>query len=150
MIYDLIDNKHFYFKQDEAIYKALTFAGDFDLSQADGRYEIDGDNLFALVMTYNTKDGQDGLFEAHKDYIDVQLILDGQELLNVVVEDNLKVDQSYCAEDDVILFNPPDKFSSMLLLPGIFTVLYPQDIHRPGRCLDGVKKVRKMVLKVRV
>lgn len=36
----------------------------------DGRYELDGDSVFALVQSYHTKDISEGLIEAHQLYAD--------------------------------------------------------------------------------
>ena len=40
-------------------------------------------------------------------------------------------------------------YSSVVLRPGRFALLYPQDVHRPARALAGSQKVRKLVLKAR-
>ena len=50
----------------------------------------------------------------------------------------------------LLCLSPPEQFTSMLLEPGNFAVLYPDDIHRPGRMIGEPRQVRKMVLKVRV
>ena len=150
MIYDTFDHLDIYFKSDEPLYKALVFARDFDVNQPDARYDIQGDDMFALVMGYQTKAREESKFEAHKNYIDVQLLLEGREFLDVSLQVDLKVDQPYSQENDVVLFKPPQHYCRLGLQPGRFALLYPHDIHRPCCELDGAEQVRKMVVKIRV
>lgn len=149
MIYDVFANVKLYFSKKEALSKAIDFAVHFDRSQPDGRYEIDGDKIYALVMTYSTKSAEEAKFEAHKKYIDVQLLLDGIEFLDVTQDRNLDVEMAYSDEKDAALFKAPAEMTSVLLEPGNFAVLYPDDIHRPCRKVKDAKQVRKMVIKVR-
>ena len=150
MICAKFDNRDLHFNGNDIVSKALDFAADFDLSTPDGRHEIDGDNIFAMTAAYNTKDANDLKFEAHKKYIDIQLLLGGREFLDVSLDGQLDIDTPYSDENDAMLFGPPNRFTSVLLEPGNFVVLYPDDIHRPGRMIEEPKKVRKMVIKVRI
>lgn len=150
MIYDTLKNSDLYFDKADPLHKALSFVSGFDLSQPDGRYDIDGDNIYALVMTYDTKSAEALKFEAHKNYIDIQLLLEGSEFMDISLHENCQVDTPYSEQDDVMFFRSPQNFTSVLLEPNNFAVLYPHDIHRPCRMLKKKKQVRKMVLKVRV
>jgi len=148
MIYDTFENMDLYFDKTAPLHRALSFAVGFDKSQPDGRYDIDGDNIYALVMSYDTKDGEEVKFESHKKYIDIQLLLEGVESLNVSLDKNLNIDTLYSEQNDVALFTPPKYFASVLLEPGNFAVLYPDDTHQPGCRVEDKKQVRKMVIKV--
>lgn len=67
MIIDKLANAHLYFGLGERINKALTYIKETDFSKMElGKYEIDGDNIFALVNEYKTKDQNEGKLEAHK------------------------------------------------------------------------------------
>ena len=46
----------------------------------DGRHEIDGDALFAIVSTCAGK-GRAARLEAHRNYIDVQYCLSGKDII---------------------------------------------------------------------
>lgn len=150
MIYDTFENAGLYFKANEPFRQALDFAASFDLSQPDGRYEIDGDNLFAIVMSYETKATEELKFEAHKKYADMQLLLHGEEFMDVSLSKDLPVEKTYSEEGDCALFKAPEAVSSVLLRPGYFAVAYPEYLHQPGRMVKAPSKVRKMVVKVRV
>ena len=150
MIYDKFKNIELYFDKGQQLRKAIDFALGFDKSQPDGRYEIDGDNIFAIVMTYETKPVEELKFEGHKKYIDIQLLLEGQEYMDVSLDKNLVVDTSYSKQNDVALFAQPQHYSSVLLKSGNFAIVFPDDLHQPGRMIKRAEQVRKMVIKVRV
>ena len=150
MIYDTFEKIDLYYDNANPLHMVLSYAAAFDKSKADGRYEIDSDNIYAIVMTYGTKDPDELKFESHKKYIDVQLMLEGQEFLDVALDENLDFHTSYSEQDDAALFRSPQHYTSVLLRPGNFTVLYPHDIHRPSRKIEKENQVRKMVIKVRV
>jgi YhcH/YjgK/YiaL family protein len=143
-------NLDLYLDKVKLLHKALGFAAGFEKSQPDGRYDIDGDDIYALVMTYHTKAAKELKFEAHKKYIDIQLLVEGREILDVSLGTNLEVEVPYSEQDDGVLYKSPKHFTSVLLEPGVFTILYPNDIHRPGRKLEKEIPVRKMVIKVRI
>ncbi len=150
MIYDTFENADNYFNVGEPLRKALDFAKSFDQSQPDGRYEIDGDNIFANVMSYTTKAAEELKFEGHKTHIDVQLLLEGEELMDVYLGRDLEVDTPYSEEGDAALFQAPELFSTVVLKPGRFAAVFPDDLHRPSRMVDDPQPIRKMVVKVRM
>ena len=59
---------------------------------AEGRYELDGENLFALVQTYETKDKDDARMEAHIKYADLQFMEEGEERIYVDFADELEME----------------------------------------------------------
>jgi YhcH/YjgK/YiaL family protein len=148
MIFDAIENKGIYFEKGTPVHEALCFAAAFDLSLPDGRYEFDGDELFVAVSSYETKAAEDLKFEGHREYIDVQLLLEGREFMDVSREKESVLDTPCSQEEDCALFKVPGNYSSVLLEPGIFAVVFPGDLHRPRRMVHGPEKVRKMVVKV--
>ena len=76
MIFDNIKNAETYFNLDEKIKKGLEFILNNDLTTFEnGKYEIDGDKVTANIQEYDTK--AEGLFEAHKNYIDIQYVISG-------------------------------------------------------------------------
>lgn len=150
MICDAIENEGLYFEKGTPLHEALCFAASFDQSLPDGRYEFDGDELFVTVSSYETKAAEDLKFEGHREYIDVQLLLEGREFMDVSRETESVLDTPYAQEGDCALFKVPGNYSSVLLESGIFAVVFPGELHRPGRMAHGPEKVRKMVVKVHV
>ena len=147
MIYDKLTNAALYASADTPLGKALEFAADFDPETPDGKIEIDGANMYAVLNTYNTNPAEDLSFEAHRKYIDVQLLLSGTEDVDVSQDlDDMEVIQAYSDESDAGLYDTPENWSTIVLSPGSFAVFYPDDAHRPGAG-DG-SSVRKLVVKI--
>ena len=84
---DSINRKTFaisYFRNKDRWDKAFRFMKDNDLNQLElKKFKIDGDNLFAVASEYQTCDEKDTRFEAHKNYIDLQYVADGRELMGI-------------------------------------------------------------------
>lgn len=116
---------------------------------ADGRHEIAGPSLSASFSTYQTKDPDETPFEAHRRYIDIQVVLGGCETLYWAPLPSLQAKGDYSEAKDVAFYEGPAGLA-VPLEPGWFTVLFPQDAHKPG-CLRGSpSQVRKLVVKVAV
>ena len=150
MIYDTFQNMNLYCHQDEALYRAICYARDCAPSLPEGIYEVEGRDIFARVVTYETAPARCGMFEGHRDYIDVQVLLSGREQIDVALaaEANLIPFEEYNPETDMVLFEVPNNFASINLIPGRFAVFYPDDVHRPGSELDGPICVKKICMKV--
>lgn len=118
--------------------------------QPAGRYDIDGDNCFALVQTYTSKPLAEVKFEAHRKYIDIQFVVAGREtMLWSPLRSLPVVTQSYVEERDVIFFAMPERPVPVHVRAGDFTVFFPEDGHAPCLQLDGPEKVFKVVIKLR-
>lgn len=118
---------------------------------SDGKYEILGNQIYALVSHYNSKLPQEARFETHRNYIDIQLVVSGSEFLEVRNAQGLSVSEPY--KPDIEFYSTPSARTchEMLLEPGVALILYPEDAHRPGIAIDGVPKpVHKLVVKVAV
>lgn len=150
MIYDIFDNAGQYFAESDPIYKAIKYVIDFDHTIPDGKYEVNGRELFAKVATYDTSPAEQRKFENHKDYIDVQIILSGKERMDVSIGQKLEPVGSYDEIDDVTKYMAPDSYTSVAMVPGMFVVFFPQDIHRPNCNLDETSRNRKICMKVRL
>lgn len=148
MIFDKFENAGKYTASYPALSSAISFAQQFDPNSPDGRYEIDGKNLFANVNSYKTQPAEEIPFEAHEKHVDVQILLKGTERIGVTQETNLVVNEPYCEEDDYGLFDDPGESSSVLIKPGYFLLLLPHDAHQPGVTNTEVQDIQKVVVKI--
>jgi biofilm protein TabA len=148
MIYDRLENLSLYFRPGTRLHQALVYASDAASTVADGRADVDGDQLYASVATYETATRAERRFEAHRKYIDVQVLLEGEEVIDVSLENDLCVLEAYDAARDVLFLEPPQRFACLAMRPGFFAVFYPHDVHRPGCRLQEKRRVRKIVMKV--
>ena len=114
-----------------------------------GRIEIDGDNVFLNRLAYET--GDPSIFEAHRAYIDVMYMVEGEETIYVKPTDKLQsITKEYDPEGDALLADFEKDATAVHLTAGSFIVLYPQDAHAPGCKYGESKNVKKIVGKVRL
>ena len=114
-----------------------------------GRNEIDGDDVYANVLEYDTVPAGEKELEAHRDYYDVQFVFSGEELLQYAPCAGLQTVQEYDEADDYCLLKTPEPVTSIALRAGELAVFAPEDAHKPGCSLNGCAHVRKIVVKVR-
>jgi biofilm protein TabA len=151
MIVDKIENAELYKGLSAGIDKGLELIKDASVAeQENGRYEVDGDDLYYMIQRYPTKNKEDSLFEAHKEHIDIQAIIDGEETIGYALTETLgQVVQPY--KPDVTKYADPPVFTEVKLAKGMFAILYPDDAHKP--CYDyreAKSNVHKVVVKVKV
>ena len=151
MIVDKIENAHLYSNLSERLAKALEILKDKGLAEKkEGRYEVEGDKLYYFVQRYQSRPLEEGKFEAHKKYIDIQFVASGQEALGYAPTEELKAQIDYAEDGDYRLYDVPDKFTAVRLTAGSFAILFSDDGHMPGSQSDGPCDVTKVVLKVKI
>lgn len=139
-------------KYPERIREALRFLATTDFSEyPDGRIDID-DGMYANLQRYMTRIPESGKPEAHRQYVDVQYVVEGEEELGwCPLHPNLRPVEPYNAERDLIFYQELVPGSVIPLHAGDFAVLYPQDVHRPCGSLNiEPTAVTKVVVKVAV
>ena len=116
-----------------------------------GRVVLDGDNVFMNMAAYETHGTDTAIFEAHKQYIDVMVMVDGEETIYVKETSALShVYQEYKPEVEALLADFDTDTTPVRLVPGSFVVLFPQDAHSPACHVDGPVNVKKIIGKVRI
>ncbi len=149
MILDYLKNASLYSSLAPRIEAAFHYLSTTDFTNvALGKYEIDGENLFAIVNEYETKDSHEAKLEAHRKYIDIHYILSGSEYMATTFLTDQVPTKEYDDQDDYMLFSCAS--TPQLLTPGMFALLYPHDIHLPGMHLTEKSFVRKVVVKIMV
>lgn len=148
MVIDKIENYRLYSKLTKRMTKGFEFITDTDLIALEsGKYQIDNDDIFAIVQEYDTKEEQDCVLEGHHKYIDIQYVIKGVEIMGftpltdqISIEENLEKDYTFYEGD-----------TSMLRVEeGIFTLFFPEDLHKPGVKSGKISKVKKVVVKVKI
>lgn len=151
MIIDKLENIDLYSGLGERFYKAFIFLKRSNFAEInDGRYEIDGENVFASVSRYQTKPIENGKWESHKKYIDVQFVARGKERIGYSNKSGMTIQQEYNEDNDVQFLEGNGDF--ITVSENTFVILFPSDIHMPSIAVeDNVKnKVIKVVVKVKV
>ncbi len=135
-----------------ALKKAVDFLRREDIDDlTDGRVEIDGDNVFAVVQRYVTARTDTVTFECHRKYIDVQFIVSGEEVIGWAPAERMTISRAHDAGKDICFGSvPAGKWTSLYLEAGQAAVFWPEDGHAPKLAGQAPSSVMKVVVKVAV
>lgn len=117
-----------------------------------GKYEILGNKVFAIVQDYTSKILAEGKFEAHKKYTDIQYIIKGEEQIGISDIENFTQATEYDSEKDIVFLNPKLGVSPEFihLKEKEFAIFTPNDAHMPSIAFGAPSYVRKVVVKAQV
>lgn len=105
---------------------------------------IDDKNLYVTQFNYQTKPDSECICEAHKLYVDIQLLLKGEERVGVTPAETMtltrQVDDFYAYEGVTL--------QEITLRPGYFVALFPGDAHKLQMAVGEPEDVTKVVFKV--
>ena len=118
------------------------------ISYEKGTHEIDGDRLFVNVAEYTTTTPDNRFWEAHRDYLDVHVMLKGKEQIDVNFIRNMEL-KEYVKKDDFLPMEG-EKNGSVVLREGDFLVCYPSDGHRTAVEAEGPETIKKAIFKVAI
>jgi biofilm protein TabA len=148
MIADLLTNIDRYTALGAGIARGLRFLAQTDLAGlAQGRHELDGQRLYALVNDYTPKPPGEGRWEAHRRYLDLQYVVSGVEHMGVARLDRLSAGD-YDADRDVLRLSGAGDY--LTFGAGQFMILWPDDAHMPGIDAGVPGPVRKVVVKIAI
>ncbi|HKN18386.1 MAG TPA: YhcH/YjgK/YiaL family protein [Dissulfurispiraceae bacterium] len=121
------------------------------LGFTDGKVEIDGENVFALVQSYETASGNIVKFEHHKKYIDIQHVLAGEEIIGWVPAEQMTITENYDTMRDIGFGTVErERMTPVYLKAGQLAVFFPDDAHAPRLAAHTPSSVLKIVIKVSV
>ncbi len=146
MILDKIENLHRYLNLHKGFGKAAEFLACKDLTTLSaGKHEIDGLNVYAMVSVGPGRKKDEAKLEAHKNYIDIQLILSGTDEMGWKPSGSCRFPSSdYDAESDIRFFSDePDAWFPVK--SGMFAIFFPDDAHLP---LISSGLIHKIVIKI--
>ncbi len=150
MIFDSLNNHALYHGLHPRFAQAFAFlerATKEDLPV--GRYEIDGDCLYASVQEYTSKLPSEARYEAHRRYIDIQYIQVGAERMDLSYPENTEIETPYIEEKDMTFFRDHNAPVQGIVHAGEFGIFFPTDVHKPGLCVDGQPApVKKILIKI--
>lgn len=118
----------------------------------DGVIQVQGDDIRVQISTYSTKAANEAVVESHRDFIDIQMILKGQETFRWWPARALTVTQPYDAVKDIIFYdNKVEPMAELNARPGVFAVFMPGDAHSTQNTPAGAaaQPGRKAVVKIR-
>lgn len=108
--------------------------------------KLEGDSLYATRFDYETLPRKDTFFEAHKRYLDVHVMVSGEERVELASPAGL---EQFDHSGDFYAFRGEPE-QSVIIRPGEFLVVFPDDAHRIKICVNEPEKVSKVVFKLLV
>jgi len=148
MIFDNLKNYKQY-KNLAELQKGFEFLINTDLKNLpDGRYEIEGDKIYANVQSLKTKNKEDKKWEVHRKYIDIQYVIKGYECMGIGVLDDFRIIKTPYDDAKDIEFLDGEKYSFINVEEGNFTVFYPNDVHAPMLSIDTPQDIKKVIVKI--
>jgi len=132
---------------------AFDYLKQFNPNTPDGKYEIEGKRLYAMVQRYDTAPEEAKAWEAHRVYADIQYIVAGREKILYAPVEELQSTAPYNEAKDVEKYTNEGvkNVSSSVVPAGFFAIYLPQDGHKPGVMAgQGAEPVVKVVIKVQI
>lgn len=149
MIKDRLEHATTYYGISERLKQGFEWLKNNDMvNMPDGKHIIAGEELFANVQSYDTKDNAP--FEGHRKYIDIQYMIKGTEKVGLTDYANCATTEKYNEEKDIEFLKANVAPHYQILEEGDFLVFFPQDAHQPA--LDNEEKlfVKKVIVKVAI
>lgn len=114
-----------------------------------GRYALQGDDIFMNVMQFMTQPAQTKRAELHAEYVDIQILLAGEEHIDYGLVNSARQCDEWHREEDYQLCDEIANPQSVTLQAGMFAVFLPEEPHKPGIQLAHSAMLKKVVVKVR-
>ncbi|MBR6298743.1 MAG: YhcH/YjgK/YiaL family protein [Candidatus Gastranaerophilales bacterium] len=151
MIFDRLNNSKQYFILGEKFKKAFDFLNNTDLKNIkEGRYEIDANEIYANVQGLTTKQKSEKKWEVHKDYIDIQYVIKGQEAMGYGILEDFEEVIPYNKEKDVAFLDTEKEYNYINVAEGEFVIFYPNDVHAPMLSVTDAQDIKKVIVKIKV
>lgn len=147
MILDTLDNAHRYHGLNPLFEQAFSFLRRTDLpTLPEGKHTINGDQLFAIIAHDQGRKVDEAELEGHREYIDIQYIIRGEESMGWRANDGLINTVPYDTEKDLEFFAEAPQ-SLVPVPPRSFVIFFPEDAHLP---LVGDGSIHKIIVKVKL
>lgn len=151
MIHDTLNNWPLYYNS--APWRcAFEFLATLSATSEDSaRISLQGDDIYAMIMSYQTCSPDESILETHDEYIDIQMSLANSEAIDWFPRHTLDVKVPYDPDNDRTFYHRPDLTPVRINnFPSYFTVLHPDDAHMPKMMTTkSSEMVKKVVVKMR-
>lgn len=151
MIVDCLKNWDSYFSGED--WKcAFEFLMSLGPDSEEKEYPLKGKDIFARIMSYETRLPAAAMLEAHRKYVDIQTVLVAAEAIEWFPVDTLEVKMPYDTAKDVEFYNRPRQGPGRIdIHPGTFVIFFPKDAHMPQLVAGTTPElVKKVVVKINV
>ncbi|WP_434324065.1 YhcH/YjgK/YiaL family protein [Mycoplasma capricolum subsp. capricolum] len=146
MIYDKISNLNRYLNIHKNIDLAIKFIQEYDLKSIKDGINIINDKLFYNKFTTKTLDINDAIFESHDKYLDLHIIISGDEYIGHEFVSDLKEQVLYNQKDDVYLYKTRTT-KTIYQNDQSFSLFFSTDAHSP-KIKANFNQITKIVFKI--
>lgn len=151
MVFDQLQHLNKYLTKQQ-YQKISSFLRLLSPDMQEGDYEIDGEAIYAKVMSYPTSLRRDCRIESHDKYIDIQSSLVGVEGIDIFDRGELDISEIYNSVKDVTFYTET-VLPNVLInnKAGYFSMIYPEEAHRPQISVNQqCERVKKFVIKIHI
>ena len=120
---------------------------EFFASLGTERVELKGRDVYCTKFTYETVPNGESFFEAHEKYLDIHIMLSGSERVEIEMPEKLT---PLRAEPENDFWAYTGEGRSLVLSPGEFLVVFPNDAHKIKMRVNAPETVSKAVFKVKI
>ena len=148
MIFDKLENAKKYFPLHPQFEEAFKFLSKPNLAKLPlEKFELDAQSLFVMLTNKPGKTPEAAKLEAHRNYIDIQFLINGSEKIGWTPYDECKdVQNMYDSVKDIEYFSDKPQ-TYFTLSAGQFAIFFPEDGHAP---MVGEGLIHKAVFKVKI
>lgn len=108
------------------------------------------DDFFYSIQSYKTKPSEECRLESHRKYVDIQMMIKGEELIDLADIASLNLQEDYDDTKDIMFWEIPQRMARVKIKSGDYIILYPENAHRGAACEKESLDVLKIVGKVRI
>lgn len=149
MIFGNIHQQTTYGFLEERIRECFAYAETHDLEALKpGSYPIEGERFYVNIAEYTTVQREERFWEAHRKYLDIHLMLRGNEQIDIGFIQTME-QKEYVPQDDFLPLTG-EAAAQVTLHEGDFLVCFPEDGHRTGAIAKESQKIKKAIFKVRI
>ena len=113
-----------------------------------GTYPLSNGGKVVVGDKAVTRDGEGKDLEAHRNFLDIQYIVKGEEIMGWAPTETLTPADEYNPTKDKQMYSGHVDF--MRIAEGYCYVVWPEDAHMPGVYLTEPNAVTKLVVKLKV
>ena len=130
---------------------AIEFLQKTDLAALEpGKIEIDGKEVYANVLSYETIPWEDAKYEAHEHYADIQYMISGSEVMTYAPKKILTEKDEYNPVKDVVHYTNDVRGMDLLTPPDSYAIFLPQDGHKVKSMAEKPEVIKKIVVKIKI
>lgn len=149
MIIDTLENLKYYIPLNPMFADVVKFIEENDLLKLEaGKHEIKGKDLFVNIINQKGKTVDEAVMETHRNMLDIQIPLDGDETYGYMPLGDIAVKAEYNEEKDLTKYPEQPSSTFVNCHPGMFAMFLPQDGHTP--CISKAPEFKKAVFKVKM